>query len=155
MTETINWLQKIEERQDSASDPRIFWVSVFVLLIGVVGLLWSIPVPDEFFRISPALNWATALLMATLVYYFIISISLGIGMVPFLLGLVTLLIWLADISIPLAYTASVLIGIGVAGLSFGHFANGGLRAVLRDVQLVMIAPLWLLSALYRRLGIPY
>lgn len=155
MTETINWLQKIEERQDSASDPRIFWVSVFVLLIGVVGLLWSIPVPDEFFRISPALNWATALLMATLVYYFIISISLGIGMVPFLLGLVTLLMWLADLSIPLAYTASVLIGIGVAGLSFGHFANGGLRAVLRDVQLVMIAPLWLLSALYRRLGIPY
>jgi len=155
MAETINWLQKIEERQNSSSDPRIFWVSVFVLLIGVVALLWSIPVPDQFFKISPALNWATALLMATLVYYFIISISLGIGMVPFLLGLVTLLIWLADISIPLAYTASVLIGIGIAGLSFGHFANGGLRAVLRDVQLVMIAPLWPLSVLYRRLGIPY
>jgi hypothetical protein len=48
-----------------------------------------------------------------------------------------------------------MIGVGVAGLSLGHYEAGGLRAVLRDVQLVMIAPLWLLSNIYRRLGIPF
>ena len=48
----------------------------------------------------------------------------------------------------------VLFAGSLGGLYLGHYQSGGLRAVARDVQLMMIAPAWLLSNLYRRLGIP-
>ena len=57
-----------------------------MVVLGTVGLLWTLPIPDEFFEISPLLNWGTAFLMAAAVYYFIISVSLAIGMLPFILG---------------------------------------------------------------------
>ncbi|MGI9225247.1 MAG: hypothetical protein ACR2QX_12265, partial [Woeseiaceae bacterium] len=44
---------------------------------------------------------------------------------------------------------------GLIGLWLGHRNEPGFRAVLTDIQLMMIGPAWLLSVLYRRLGIPF
>ena len=154
MDDTVSWLDKFARRHDSASSPGVFWISLLILMIGVTGLLWSLPIPAEFPGISPLLNWGSAFLMVTLVYYCIISVSLGIGMVPFVWAIGALQYWLAGQAVPLGSVSSALIGTGVAGLTLGHYGAGGLRAVLGDVQLVMIAPVWLLSKLFRRLGIP-
>jgi hypothetical protein len=59
----------------------------------------------------------------------------------------------ADISV--AGVSLGLVIVALAGLYFGHHARGGVRAVLRDIQLMMIGPIWLLSKVYERLGIPY
>ena len=88
-------------------------------------------------------------------YYFIISVPLGTGMLPVIVGLGALLAWLDAQPLPLDMASAVLVGAGVSGLVFGHFASGGIRAVAGDVQLSMIAPLWLLALVYRRLGIPH
>ena len=149
-----SWLAEFGERQLDTDNPGIYWAAQISLLVGVVALLWALPVPDEFLKISPALNWGTLFLMAALVYYFIISISLGVGMVPFTIGIAVLQIWLANRAYQPAYLAATLIGVGIGGLYFCRYASGGLRAALRDVQLIMIAPIWLLSNIYRRIGIP-
>lgn len=155
MAETDIWLAEFGERQNQADNRGIYWTSLLVLLTGTVALLWSLPTPAEFAEISPFLNWGSALLMASIVYYFIISPALGLGMVPFMWGVGAIQIWLESRSIPMTYTSCVLIGAAIAGLSLGHYARGGIRAVMRDVQLVMIAPLWLLSTVYKRFGIPF
>jgi hypothetical protein len=41
------------------------------------------------------------------------------------------------------------------GLWLGDRNEPGPGPVLKDLQLMMIGPAWLLSALYRRLGIPF
>jgi hypothetical protein len=155
MTDTDIWLTEFGERQRDVSNSTIYWISLLLVLFGITGILWSLPVPVEFQEISPLLNWGSALLMASVVYYFIISLPLGFGMLPFVLGVGAIQTWLSGQDIRLEYVSSVMVGCGIAGLSLGHYASGGLRAVLRDVQLIMIAPLWLLSDIYRRLGIPY
>jgi hypothetical protein len=155
MTNADTWLTEFGERHRKASNPGIYWASLLLVLIGIIGILWSLPVPAEFLSISPLLNWGSAFLMAALVYYFIISLPLGFGMIGFVVGTAALQFWFAGRSISLEYTSTAMVGAGVAGLSLGHYASGGLRAVARDVQLVMIAPLWLLSNIYRRLGIPF
>ncbi len=155
MTDTDIWLSEFGERQDKVRNPTIFWLSMLLVLNGIIGILWSLPVPFEFERISPFLNWGSALLMASIVYYFIISLPLGFGMLPFMFGVAATETWLSGQAIQLEYASSVMVGSGIAGLSIGHYAGGGIRAVLRDVQLIMIAPLWLLSDIYKRLGIPY
>ena len=155
MADTDIWLAEFGERHSNVGNPGVYWVSMLLVLLGTVGVLWSLPVPGAFVDISPLLNWGSAFLMAAIIYYFIISLPLGIGMVPFVWGMVALQIWFAGLAVPLERASSVMIGVGVAGLSLGHYEAGGLRAVLRDVQLIMIAPLWLLSNIYRRLGIPF
>jgi hypothetical protein len=154
MSEVQSWLTEFGERQAQARFPAVYWLSLLLLLIGTVALLWSLPVPEAFREISPALNWGTAFLMAAAVYYFIISLPLGSGMILFVLGVAAVQTWLAGLSVPLAYTGSVITGVATAGLFFGHYGTGGIFAVLRDIQLVMIAPAWALSRVYRRLGIP-
>ncbi len=155
MAETDIWLARFGDQHNHVGNTGIYWASVMLLLTGIVGLLWSLPVPRELAAVSPLLNWGSVFLMAALVYYFIISVALGAGMLPFVCGIGAIQAWLAARSIPIAVTSCILTGAGIAGLSLGHYASGGIRAVLYDVQLVMIAPLWLLSKIYRQLGIPY
>ena len=149
------WLERYGRSHDDITHPVTYWASVPLVVVGTVGLLWTVPVPDEFYQISPFLNWGSALLMATAVYYFIISLSIAIGMLPFVLGVAALHFWLdqSDYS-QLHLSAGLLIG-GTVGLWLGHRNGAGFRSVLQDLQLMMIAPAWLLSVLFRRLGIPY
>ncbi len=154
-TETDGWLQHYEDTHQDLTYPMVYWAAVPMVVLGTVGILWNLPIPDQFFEISPLLNWGTAFLMATAVYYFIISVSLAIGMLPFLLGIAGVQNWLtnSDYS-PLRVSIGLLVA-GIIGLWMGHRNQGSLRPVLRDLQLMMIGPAWLLSVLYRRIGIPF
>ena len=155
MTETDGWLARYGETHQDLTYPGIYWVAVNMVVLGTVGILWTLPIPDEFFEISPLLNWGTAFLMATAVYYFIISVSLAIGMLPYVLGVAGVQAWLAqsDFS-PLRVSIGLLVA-GIIGLFMGHRNKSSLRPVLQDLQLMMIGPAWLLSELYRRIGIPF
>lgn len=154
MSETIGWLDEYERSHSDISYPIFYWAAVPAVVLGTVGVLWALPAPDEFFRISPLLNWGSAFLMVTAVYYFIISLSLAIGMLPFLLGIASIQISLeqSDFS-PMRVSVGLLVA-GIIGLWLGHSRGGGVIAVVRDLQMMMIGPAWLLAALYRRLGIP-
>ena len=155
MSETDGWLQQYEETNQDLTYPMVYWAAVPTVVLGTVGILWTLPIPDEFFEISPLLNWGTIFLMATAVYYFIISVSLAIGMLPFLLGVAGIQSWLAGSEFsPLRVSIGLLVA-GIIGLWMGHRNQLSLRPVLRDLQLMMIGPAWLLSVLYRRIGIPF
>lgn len=93
--------------------------------------------------------------MAALVYYFIISMPLAIGMLPFVFGIAALQIWLQESSWPLPRVATLLFGVSLIGIFIGRTAEGGIRACFRDIQLMMIAPFWMLSNVYRRFRIPF
>ena len=155
MHETDRWLNDYGESHAGVSLAGVYWVAVLMLVIGTVGMLWSLPVPQEFTDISPVVNWGSTFLMAAVVYYFIISMSLAIGMLPFVFGVGALLTWLVRSPWSLAHVSVALSALSLAGLYLGQRGNGGIRAVFRDIQLMMIAPVWLLSVIYRRLGIPY
>jgi len=149
------WLIEYGESHRDMSNPGVYWLSVPLLVLATVGLLWSLPIPQEFARISPILNWATVFLMAAVVYYFIISLALAIGMLPFVFGLIALQIWLVQSSFSHTHVALGLFIASIAGLYLGHRPGGGIKAVFGDIQLMMIAPIWLLAQIYRRIGIPY
>ncbi len=155
MSESDGWLDRYERSHRSLSNPVVYWAAVPMVVIGTVGLLWYLPIPAEFAQISPLLNWGSAFLMATTIYYFIISLSLAIGMLPFVLGLASLQLWLTDSEYPALGVSTGLLVAGVVGLALGRRGKGAVRAVVQDLQLMMIGPVWLLSVIYRRFGIPY
>lgn len=155
MQEMGAWLADYGEDHRDIGFAGIYWVSVLMLVFGTVGLLWSLPVPEAFEQISPALNWGSTFLMAAVVYYFIISMPLAIGMLFFIFGVAATQIWVQQSPWPLERVAALLFGLSLAGIYVGRFAHGGIRAVFRDIQLMMIAPCWLLANMYRRFGIPF
>ncbi|MCH9694245.1 MAG: hypothetical protein K0U72_07020 [Gammaproteobacteria bacterium] len=152
MGETDNWLTRYEESHSDLRNPVVYWAAVPMIVFGTVGYLWSLPIPAEFFDISPLLNWGSAFLMVAAIYYFIISLSLAIGLLPFLVGLAAIQVWLLSSPYPASAVSMGLIAAGLAGLLLGR--GGSLRAVFQDVQMMMIGPAWLLSRIYRRFGIP-
>ena len=155
MNEADGWLTRYEETHSDLTYPGVYWAAVPMIVLGTVGLLWLLPVPEEFFNISPLLNWGSAFLMVTAVYYFIISVSLAIGMLPFILGVASFQMWLTHSDYtPLRVVLALLVA-GVMGLWLGRLKKGNMAAVFQDLQLMMIGPAWLLSVLYKRIGIPY
>ena len=154
MTEAEGWLSRYEASHSNLTHPVIYWASVPMVVLGTVGALWILPVPAEFHKISPLFNWGSAFLMAAAVYYFIISVSLAIGMLPFVLGVAAFQIWLAQSDYSPLRVSTGLLAAGIIGLWLGHRNQSSLRPLIADLQLMMIGPAWLLSVLYRRVGIP-
>ncbi len=152
MTDTEDWLTRYEESYSKLANPVVYWAAVPMLVAGLSGFLWALPVPAEFQEISPLLNWGSAFLMVTAVYYFIISLSLAIGLLPFLLGLASIQMWLTGSGYPALAVSLGLLAAGMAGLALGR--RGAILQVVQDLQLIMIGPAWLLSVLYKRFGIP-
>ncbi len=154
MSETDRWLSDYGNSHADIGNPGIYWLCVPILVVGTVGMLWSLPVPTEFVRISPVLNWGSLFLVAAVVYYFIISIPLAIGMLPFVAGITAVQLWLVESPWSHVGISGGLTLLSIAGLYLGHYRTGGIRAVFSDIQLMMIGPAWLLANLYKRLGIP-
>ena len=94
MTDSDGWLERYGETHSDLTYPVLYWMAVPMVVTGTVGLLWSLPVPAQFYEISPLLNWGSAFLMASAVYYFIISLPIAIGMLPFILGVAAIQLWL-------------------------------------------------------------
>ena len=155
MSETHSWLDRYGANHQDLTWPWIYWAAVPMVVLGTVGLLWSLPVPFEFYEISPLLNWGSAFLMVTAIYYFIISLSLAIGLLPFLLGLAFVQMWLQQSAYTPIRVSTGLLLAGLIGLWLGHRNQRGFGPLLEDLQTIMIGPAWLLAAIYRRLGIPY
>jgi hypothetical protein len=153
VTEIDNWLPRYEQAHDSLHNPVVYWAAVPMVVVGMTGLLWALPVPAEFVKISPLLNWGSAFLMVAAIYYFIISLSLAIGLLPFLLGLAAIQMWVTNSGYPPVGIATGLLVAGIVGLTLGR--DGSPRAVAEDLQLMMLGPAWLLSVMYKRFGIPY
>lgn len=155
MRTTDEWLDEYARNHRDDTNKLIHWVCVPIIVVSLVGLLWSIPVPDTFREATPALNWGTVFLMAAVVYYFIMSISLAVGALPFVLGVVAAVAWLDRLSMPLWAISLGLFGAGWAAQLIGHWLEGSRPAFFRDLQFLMIGPLWLIAGIYRRLKIPY
>ncbi len=153
MTDIDDWLSRYEKTHDDLDSPVVYWAAIPMVIVGMTGLLWALPAPDEFFKISPLLNWGSAFLMVTAIYYFIISLAIAIGLLPFLLGLAAIQMWLTNHGFAVNSVAIGLLVAGIVGLALGR--NGSPRAVVQDLQLIMIGPAWLLSVLYKRFKIPF
>lgn len=155
MADTDNWLAEYGDNHSRTGSRVLHWIAVPLVIFGTVGLLWSLPIPEAFLDISPLLNWGVTFLMAAEVYYFIISISLAIGMLPFVVATAMLIATLhAAVDSPLWFSVAVLL-LGSAALYVSKGSSRSIRGLTRDIQLIMIAPVWLLSRLYQSVGIPF
>lgn len=150
--------QWFDEYGESHSNPRnelLHFVCVPPIVMCVIGFLWAIPVPGAFEGVSPWLNWATIVVAAALSYYFALSAALGVGATVALVSLLYVVRWLDTLVWPLWLTCLAIFVLGWIGQFIGHAIEGKRPSFTKDVQFLLIGPLWLLSNLYRKVGLHY
>ena len=150
-----NWLDAYGESHQDPTNKAIHWICVPTIYFCVVGFLWSIPVPFIDNVLGPN---SVALLIVVLVglFYLLKSRAIMVGMVLWS----GLCLWLcelieAHLPWPLWSICLVLFIAAWVGQFYGHKVEGKKPSFLEDVQFLMIGPAWLLSFIYKRLGIPY
>ena len=147
------WLDEYAVSHQNPTNKMVHFVCVPVIFFTVVGLLYSIRLPFEF---APGYPVTVAHIVTVLVaiYYFILSVPLAIGMVLYsalclvLCGLIQKasngnLVW-------------VSIGLFVAAWIaqfWGHNVEGKKPSFIKDVQFLMIGPAWIMSFIYKKIGL--
>jgi uncharacterized membrane protein YGL010W len=63
--------------------------------------------------------------------------------------------WLDRLATPLWQICIAVFVLAWIGQFIGHIAEGKRPSFFKDLQFLMIGPLWLLSFIYQRLGIRY
>ncbi|WP_303311109.1 DUF962 domain-containing protein [Hymenobacter sp. BT730] len=157
MSTTLNAL--LTEYGDSHQNPTnklVHWICVPLIMFSLLGLLWSVPMPAGVRALSPWLNLATVVMVLAVVYYFRLSVPLAIGMVlisaAMALGLKQLE---ANAVLPLWAICLIIFVVAWIGQFWGHKVEGKKPSFLKDLQFLLIGPLWLLHFVYRRLGWQY
>ena len=150
--------QLFGEYGESHTNPRnelLHFICVPAIVLTVIGFLWSIPVPAAFTEISPWLNWATITMALAIVYYFRLSLALGVGAALGLSILAYIVSFLDTLAWPLWLTCLVIFVVAWIGQFVGHSIEGKRPSFFKDLQFLLIGPLWLLAAAYRKIGLSY
>jgi uncharacterized membrane protein YGL010W len=155
MRSTQDWLDEYSESHQNPVNKAVHWICVPLIALTVIGLFWSLPVPAAFEQISPAMNWGTLFMMASVVYYFIMSPRLAVGMLGVIALFAAILVWLDGLRTPLWLICIAVFALAWVGQFLGHAVEGKRPSFFKDLQFLMIGPMWLLSFVYRRLGIRY
>jgi len=153
---TVNqWLSDYGASHQNPTNKLLHWICVPIIVVSLIGLLWSVPVPEAFARISPLLNWGTVVLGLGVIYYCFMSVSLAVGMLAFVALVAICIRGLETLPWSLPIVSLALFVVAWIGQFIGHHLEGKRPSFFEDIQFLMIGPLWLLSFIYRKLRIPY
>ena len=154
MRTAAQWLNEYGASHRNPKNEVLHWVCVPVILWCVLGLLWCIPFPTGIRASYPFANWATFVTVLAVIYYSLLSLPLALGILPLLLSMLWLIDKVSESGIaPLWLICATLFVLAWIGQFIGHHIERKRPSFLKDVQFLMIGPMWLLSNLYRRFGI--
>ena len=146
-------LAEYGESHQNPTNKLVHWVCVPLIMFSLLGLLWSVPVPAFIAELSPWLNLATLVMGLALLYYLRLSGRLTLGMVlVWALMAAGLRVVQAQAALPLWAVCVIVFVVAWVGQFWGHKVEGKKPSFLKDLQFLLIGPLWLLHFVYRRLG---
>ncbi len=155
MRTAAEWLDEYGVSHRNPTNKFLHWICVPAIVWCVVGFLWSLPVPGAF-AASPLLNWAALTIAAAVIYYSLLSLRLAIGA----LVLLAAMLWSVEAlaratTVPIWAVCIAVFAAAWIGQFIGHGIEGRRPSFFKDVQFLLIGPLWLLADLYRRLGLRF
>ena len=148
-----SWLADYGTCHQNHVNKVLHWICVPLIMLALVCLFSAIPRPDAF-SISPWLHWGTVLIGLAIAYYFVLAPRLALGMV--IVGAILLLVtWgLQRLPWSIALTGGAIFVLAWIGQFIGHHFEGKKPAFFKDLQFLLIGPLWLLAWIYRRYDWP-
>jgi uncharacterized membrane protein YGL010W len=149
------WLAEYGQSHQNPVNKTIHWLCVPPIVLSVLGLIASIPVPEVLHSAWPAFNWVFVAIVAGVFYYWLLSPALALGMIPVLAAMIFLLALMTRLPWPLWQTCLAIFVVAWIGQFIGHEIEGKRPSFFKDLQFLLIGPLWLLAFVYRALDWRY
>lgn len=145
------WLDAYGESHQNPINKKIHWVCIPWIMISILGLFAALPNP---FGVG-WMNWAVVVAGLAIGYYALISIPLALGMLIVSTIMLSIVQLMSGLPIPLWVSSLVIFVIAWVFQFIGHKIEGKKPSFFQDLQFLLIGPMWLLAAIYRRIGIGY
>ncbi len=145
------WLDEYGSHHQNGINKIIHWICVPLIFFSVVGLLYSVKIQYVVFEFR--LNLAVFALVFVMLYYQKLSVPLSFGM--FLFSILCLFFCnLIEINGYKLWLASIIIFVSAwIGQFIGHKIEGQKPSFLDDLQFLLIGPAWLMSFIYKKIGV--
>ena len=151
-----DWFDEYSVCHQNHVNKLVHWVCVPLIALSVIALFWSIPVPAALADQSPWLNFGTLIVALSLLFYFVLSPALALGMVAFSAICIGIIRFYESAGFgPVWQAALGVFVVAWIGQFIGHRIEGKKPAFFKDLQYLLIGPAWLLGFVYRRFGIRY
>lgn len=156
MKSITQWLEEYGVSHKNKTNKIIHYLCVPTIYMTVFGLLWSIPFPIA--DMPMWVNWSTVVAIPAMLFYFSLSFIVGLGMTLFSSLVVAFLQWwqLSMSNVMSVLVMSIVVFVIAWILQFiGHHVEGKKPSFLKDVQFLLIGPVWILCFVYKKLNIRY
>lgn len=148
------WLDEYGVSHQNETNKTIHWICVPLIFFSITGLFYSVKLPWSVAGLQ--LNLAMVMLTAVTIYYLVLSKTLWIGMFLFSLVCVAACYYLSlYLPIPLWSFCVLVFVLAWIGQFYGHNIEGKKPSFINDLQFLMIGPAWLMSFIYKKIGIAY
>jgi len=159
---TINdWLNEYGESHQNKTNKLIHWICVPLIFWSIITLLSLIPNNILEFSNNQIINefshWGTIIILLGLLFYLRLSFKIFIGMLLFSFAvLIDIYLGHTLLGSTIMLYLSIAIFIIAWVIQFiGHEIEGKKPSFLKDIQFLLIGPAWLLSFIYKKIGIKY
>lgn len=145
------WLDEYGSHHQNGINKIIHWICVPLIFFSIVGLLYSVKIQYVVFEFR--LNLAVFALVFVMLYYQKLSVPLSFGM--FLFSILCLFFCnLIEINGYKLWLVSIIIFVSAwIGQFIGHKIEGQKPSFLDDLQFLLIGPAWLMSFIYKKIGV--
>ena len=130
------------------------WICVPLIVWSLLALLWLLPIPGFFNSLPVHLNWAPVIVALAMIYYLMLSWKLAGGLLIIFILMLMSLSWISAMELSLLKLSLSVFILAWAGQFIGHIIEGRRPSFFKDLQFLLIGPLWLLAQLYRKLHLP-
>jgi uncharacterized membrane protein YGL010W len=148
---TINqWLDEYGVSHQNPSNKAIHFVCVPIIFFTIIGLLYCIKLPVIFgFQFTVA----HVALIAVIIYYFTLSALLASGITVYILICMMLCKFIEQSTDRLLIISLVLFVLAWIAQFWGHHLEGKRPSFLKDIQFLLIGPAWIMSFLFKKIGL--
>lgn len=152
MKKAQEWFDDYAVSHQNNTNQIIHYICVPAIFFSVIGLLMSIPttfLENMFHLYNPLLeNWAAVVGVLISIFYLRLGFWYFVQMLFFILLAIIGNYWLGN-NINLLWTSLTIFAVAWIGQFYGHKIEGKKPSFIKDLQFLLIGPLWVVKKLSR------
>lgn len=150
MKKAQEWFDEYAISHQNHTNQIIHYLCVPPIFFSVIGLLMCIPtsfLKNTFGLYNPLLeNWAAVVSIFILIFYLRLGFWYFVQMLFFILLAIIGNFWLSN-SVNLLYASIIIFVVAWIGQFYGHKVEGKKPSFIKDLQFLLIGPLWVVKKL--------
>ena len=144
------WLDEYGVSHQNQANKTIHFVCVPMIFFTIVGLLYCIKLPN---LLGIQITVAHVVLIGVAVYYFTLSVPLAFGIILYAFICIMLCHLIEQSTGHLLLISIILFALAWVAQFWGHHIEGKKPSFLKDIQFLLIGPAWIMSFLFKKLGL--